>query len=214
MTEAREAILGRIRRALDAPSAEPAAAAGDAQYRRISEADRETLVAEFTERARGYKVRVERSARPQAQATAARLLGERGHLRIAVPDGLAADLVPEGLDLVPDGPDLDNATIAGCDGVLTTCACAIAQTGTFVLDHGPGQGRRKLTLLPDYHLCLVMADSIVGLVPEAVERMAASVRAGRPLTFVSGPSATSDIELSRVEGVHGPRTLDILIVDP
>ena len=98
------------------------------------------------------------------------------------------------------------------DGVLTTCAVAIAQTGTIVLDHGAGQGRRALTLLPDYHLCLVEAARIVGVVPEAVERTEAAMKAGRPLTFISGPSATSDIELNRVEGVHGPRTLDVLVL--
>ena len=82
----------------------------------------------------------------------------------------------------------------------------------FVLDGGPGQGRRALTLVPDYHLCVVRADQIVQLVPEAVEALASSVGYGRPLTFVSGPSATSDIELNRVEGVHGPRELDVVIV--
>ncbi len=211
MSEAREAVLGRIRRALAATGGMPPAGPAP-DFRRHSGADREALVAEFTTRAEGYKVKVVRTARAGARETVARLLAERGHVHIAIPPDLPPDVTPEGFDLLRD-ENLDNMTLAGVDGVLTTCACAIAQTGTLVLDHGVGQGRRVLTLLPDHHLCLVAAEAIVGLVPEAVARMAPSVRAGRPLTFVSGPSATSDIELSRVEGVHGPRTLDVVIMD-
>jgi L-lactate dehydrogenase complex protein LldG len=209
----RDLILGRIRKALaDVPQAEDTSGSNVARtFRQAGETDREALVTAFAERARGYKVRVERAAQGEAATAVARILTDRARVRIAVPADLPDWLRPEGFDLLDDR-DLDNATIAACDGVLTTCACAIAQTGTLVLDHGVGQGRRKLTLLPDYHLCVVDAATIVALVPEAVARMQASVEAGRPLTFVSGPSATSDIELNRVEGVHGPRTLDVLLV--
>lgn len=213
MTPAREAILASIREALSdvgrhGPGEdEPIPRA----YRQVAIADRAASVAAFAERARGYKVRVEQAERAQAPSLAARLLGERGLVRMALPRDFPGDLLPEGFDLVPDD-GLDNAAIAACEGVLTTCACAIAQTGTVVLDHGAGQGRRVLTLLPDYHLCFVEADRIVSLVAEAVAWVKPAVVNGRPLTFISGPSATSDIELNRVEGVHGPRTLDIVVV--
>jgi L-lactate dehydrogenase complex protein LldG len=100
----------------------------------------------------------------------------------------------------------------GVDGVLTGCALAIAETGTIVLDSGPRSGRRAITLVPDYHACVVEAADIVASVPDAVAELADAAAEGRPITLVSGPSATSDIELDRVEGVHGPRTLDVFVV--
>ncbi len=210
MSDARDAILGRIRAALADVRTTPAGPT-PRTFRRAGTADVSALIDGFTERARGYKVRVDVATRADAASTAARLLAERGHVRLVTPSDFPAALLPDGFDLVPDH-GLDRAALSTADGVITLCACAIAQTGTIVLDHGAGQGRRALTLLPDYHLCFVEADRIVDLVPEAVARMEGSVKAGRPITFISGPSATSDIELSRVEGVHGPRTLDVVLV--
>jgi L-lactate dehydrogenase complex protein LldG len=111
-----------------------------------------------------------------------------------------------------DGPHIAPAELDGFDAALTGCALAIAETGTIVLDGGPASGRRALTLVPDHHLCVVREDQIVASVPEAIEALAQAARDGRPITFVSGPSATSDIELERVEGVHGPRKLDVFVV--
>jgi L-lactate dehydrogenase complex protein LldG len=113
-----------------------------------------------------------------------------------------------------DPVTLSKGQLASVHGVLTGCAAAIAETGTIVLDSGPAQGRRSLSLLPDYHLCVVEARQVVEVVPEGVAHMVGAVaERGAPVTLVSGPSATSDIELMRVEGVHGPRTLDVILVE-
>jgi L-lactate dehydrogenase complex protein LldG len=115
---------------------------------------------------------------------------------------------------VTDGPHVDPAELDGFDAALTGCALAIAETGTIVLDGGALSGRRALTLVPDHHLCVVRAEQVVAAVPAAIAALGPAARDGRPITFVSGPSATSDIELERVEGVHGPRRLDVFVVGP
>jgi L-lactate dehydrogenase complex protein LldG len=143
-------------------------------------------------------------------ATIGEALATRGARRIAVPAGLdRAWLAKTAVDEVSDDPPLSHTELDGLDGVITACAVAIAETGTIVLDAALDQGRRALSLLPDYHLCVVRAEHIVGSVAEALPRLDPR----RPLTWISGPSATSDIELERVEGVHGPRTLEVVIVE-
>ncbi len=206
--DARSAILGRIRTAL---ADQPAPAPVPRDYRRRGDRSREEIVDLFAERVGEYRATVRRAAAGELRAILAELCRTQGARRLAAPDGLPDAWRPEGVELVPDTGLLPHELDA-LDGALTGCALAIAETGTIVLDGGPGQGRRALTLVPDYHLCVVDAAHIVDLVPEAVERLEPAVRDGRPLTFVSGPSATSDIELDRVEGVHGPRVLHIVLV--
>jgi L-lactate dehydrogenase complex protein LldG len=143
-----------------------------------------------------------------AIAERCRALGVR---RLALP--AAAPWRVAGVELVSDDPPLAARTLDTLDAALTGCALAIAETGTLVLDGAGVSGRRALTLVPDLHLCVVRAADVVATLPEAIARLHPAAREGRPLTFVSGPSATSDIELERVEGVHGPRTLELFVVD-
>jgi L-lactate dehydrogenase complex protein LldG len=222
---AREEVLARIRTALGpdrdpadpadpAEGAAPSAADGPppaAAYRTQGARGSEELLDLLAERLIDYRAAVRRAAPADLAAAVAAALAERRARRVVVPPGLDLPGLPPGVEAVTDdglsAPDLD-----GFDGVITAAAVAIAETGTIVLDGSPGQGRRAITLVPDYHLCLVRADQVVELVPEAIARLAP--HAGRPLTWISGPSATSDIELSRVEGVHGPRTLEVILIDP
>jgi L-lactate dehydrogenase complex protein LldG len=214
VSEAREAILERVRRALaDVPAEETAADVPvERGYRRTDASPREEILRRFAERVADYRAGVRRVSR-DGVADAVRLAClARGARRIVVPSDLPGEWRPQGVEFLVD-EGLSNDELEAADGVLTGCAVGIAETGTVVLDAGPGQGRRVLTLLPDFHLCVVEEDQVVGTVPEAIARLGDAVRGPRrPLTFISGPSATSDIELNRVEGVHGPRTLEVLVV--
>ena len=138
------------------------------------------------------------------------VLAERDVRSVVVAPDLASDLRPGGFELIVDH-GLDPPTLDACDAVVTTCAAACAETGTLALDGGTGQGRRAITLVPDLHVCIVRGDQVVETVPELFERLEPSARKGRPIVLVSGPSATSDIELTRVEGVHGPRQLVVVV---
>ena len=160
------------------------------------------------ERVRDYRATVVQTS--DAAAAAAEVLAAQGARRIGIPPDLDERLRPAGVDLVED-EGLSSLELDGLDGALTTCAAACAVTGTIALDGGPGQGRRALTLLPDLHVCVVREDQIVETVPELVRSLEQAAAAGRPLVLVSGPSATSDIELERVEGVHGPRRLVVIV---
>ena len=208
MSAAREAILARVRSALGPGVAVPEI---PRSYRGPRVDD--SAVDRFCERVAEYHATVTRVAPADLADTVARLCRERGARRIAVPPGGPERIRSHPpVEVVIDDPPLSPQALDGLDGVLTGCALAIAETGTIVLDGGERSGRRALTLVPDWHVCIVEAGSIVAGVPDAVAELAEAAAEGRPITLVSGPSATSDIELDRVEGVHGPRTLDVLVL--
>ncbi|MFM9695393.1 LutC/YkgG family protein [Streptomyces europaeiscabiei] len=205
----RDTVLGDIRSALaDVPGAETPDNDPVPHEPRSQQVGPE-VVELFIERAADYRATVVLVPSSDAAAAVGRALARTGAKSLVVPPGFPEDLVPEGPwsrsdDVLP----LTVRQLDATDAVLTTVAAAIALTGTVVLDSGPGQGRRALTLLPDQHVCVVRASRIVADVPEALSLL----HPRRPLTLISGPSATSDIELDRVEGVHGPRTLDIVVI--
>jgi L-lactate dehydrogenase complex protein LldG len=216
VTSAREEILRRIRRAtFDVPKEErPEDVPIERGYREEDDGPHEEMIERFAENVAEYEATVRRVSEADLKEAITEACRRRGARRLVVPAGLPEGWVPDGVEALRDdtGTRLTKEELDESDGVLTGCALGIAQTGTIVLDAGEGQGRRALTLLPDYHLCVVREEQIVDLVPEAVARLADAVKGeGRAVTFISGPSATSDIELDRVEGVHGPRTLEVLI---
>jgi L-lactate dehydrogenase complex protein LldG len=214
---AKETILWRIRHATrDVPEAErPEDVSVRREYRREGGEEREEIVARFAERTAEYEADVRRVGHAELPGAIEEALKQRGVRDLVIPPYLPREWIPDGIETLRDAARsrLTNQELDKSDGVLTGCALGIAQTGTIVLDAGRAQGRRALTLLPDYHLCVVRERQIVGLVPEAFASLEKAVEGeGRAITFISGPSATSDIELDRVEGVHGPRTLEVLIV--
>jgi L-lactate dehydrogenase complex protein LldG len=166
-----------------------------------------SLVDVLTDRLNDYHAQVHRTD-DVAGTVAAILAAAGGRTTVVVPPGLRSDWLPDTVEAVPDD-DLSAERVAAVDGVVTAAAVAIAQTGTIVLDGSADQGRRIITLLPDLHICVLRTDQIVAGVPEALARVAAH----RPQTWISGPSATSDIELERVEGVHGPRRLHVIVTE-
>jgi L-lactate dehydrogenase complex protein LldG len=201
---AREVVLGRVRQAVAGalPVSVPRryVTEGALPHARVVDA--------FAERVRDYRATVLHT--DDAAVAAAEVLAAQGARRIGIAPDLDARLRPVGVELVEDAA-LTPQQLDRLDGALTTCAAGCAVTGTIALDGGPGQGRRALTLLPDLHVCVVREDQIVETVPELLRCLERAATEGRPLVLVSGPSATSDIELQRVEGVHGPRRLVLII---
>ena len=216
MSLAQDDMLRRIKVALsDVPARErPDDVPVAREYRQAGTATQSELLERFTDRLVDYKAKVALVREAELGRVITASCAARSVRQLIVPADLPDRWAPAEVELLRDtGGALSNEQLDGSDGVLTGCALGIAQTGTIVLDGGPAQGRRVLTLLPDYHLCVIRADQIVELVPEAITQLGPAVREQRrPITLISGPSATSDIELSRVEGVHGPRTLEVLIV--
>jgi L-lactate dehydrogenase complex protein LldG len=210
MSKARDEILARVRRALaDVP---PAERAEDVSVPRgYQEHEPEGTLERFVERVRDYGAAIRRVGADDVARAVAEACSARGVGSVVVPPDLPGAWLPEGIEIQTD----DGLTPHELDRIgaaITGCAIAIADTGTIVLDAGAGQGRRVLSLVPDVHVCVVREDQVVDAVPGAMRSVAAGIRAdGRPVTFVSGPSATSDIELLRVEGVHGPRRLEVIL---
>jgi L-lactate dehydrogenase complex protein LldG len=211
---AREEILRRIRGAkggvANAERSRAAWSGIERGYRREATRPREAIVELLEDRLRDYDARVIQVGRADVASSAAGMLEERKMRRMVVPAGLAAEWLPPGFEFVVDD-GLPAAELDRVDGVMTGATLAIAETGTVVLQNVAGQGRRAVTLVPDYHLCVVRVEDVVETVPEAIDRLQAT--AGLATTFVSGPSATADIEMTRIKGVHGPRSLDVILVD-
>ncbi|MEU1786166.1 lactate utilization protein C [Streptomyces sparsogenes] len=213
----RDLVLARVRRALaDVPRAErPTDAPVNRDYLR-THGDRTTeqTVDLLAENLADYRAIVHRTDAAGLPALIARLLAGRGATSVVVPPGLPAEWLSATdaaeVARIADTPELTPHDLDAVSSVVTGCAVAVAETGTVVLDAGPDQGRRRITLVPDHHICVIrVPEQVVDSVPQALERLAPE----RPLTWISGPSATSDIELDRVEGVHGPRTLEVVLVE-
>ena len=209
---AREEILRRIR------TANGARAAGSdlrrewealpRDYRRTTGADRAETLRLFLDRLHDYDAHTSVTTDAGLRKCIDERLAERGYPRMVVPHGFPVALLPDGGSFVEDH-DFSPRELDGFEGVVTTATVAIAETGTLVLQNVAGQGRRAATLVPDFHLCLVDVDDVVHSVPEAMDRLAGT--SALPTTFVSGPSATADIEMTRIKGVHGPRFLEVIV---
>ncbi|AOG28198.1 LutC/YkgG family protein [Cutibacterium avidum] len=215
---ARTEILARIRRASsDITTSDPVADVSiDWEYGTGIEMD--DVVGTFVEKVIDYKatvVRVKGADVPKAVVEGLKATGAE-HSAV-VPVGLDKSWVEAiegaGLDVRVDDPQLSKQELNGTDAVVTASAAGIADTGSIVLTHVEDQGRRAITLVPDRHVCVIKASQVVSDVPEAIQIVKPAVHDGHPLTFISGGSATSDIELARVDGVHGPRQLYVIVVD-
>ncbi|MEE4542293.1 lactate utilization protein C [Streptomyces sp. V4-01] len=209
-SSSRDEVLRRIRVALaDSPETAPVPRDYLTVHAERTPGETADLLAEHLA---DYRARVHRTDEAGLPATVARLLAEHGSRSVIAPPGLPAGWLSQlaGVEVIRAAAELTAAELDAVDSVVTGCALAVAETGTIILDGGPDQGQRRVTLVPDHHVCVVRAPAqVVDSVPQALPRLDPV----RPLTWISGPSATSDIELDRVEGVHGPRTLDVVLVD-
>ena len=176
-------------------------------YQTVGSLDREVKLNLFIERLVEYGAGIYRCPHSEIASTVAERLHARAGGNIAIPNDIPREWLPQGINFVPDD-ELSYQQLDRCDGAITGCAAAIADTGTIILDAAFAQGGRALTLLPDYHLCVVFEGQVFETVPEAMRALATSC----PLTLISGPSATADIEMTRIQGVHGPRSLDVVLV--
>jgi L-lactate dehydrogenase complex protein LldG len=210
---ARTEVLRRIRAATGAASDQATINAEwqglRRDYKKAASVDREGLLHQLEDRLRDYDAGVYRTNAAGLRDLIGQILSERGRHKLAIPEGVPAEWLPAGFEFVQDTRG-DIAGIDSCEGVLTSATLAIAETGTIVLQDAPGQGRRAVTLLPDYHLCIVDAATIVQTVPEAMALL--QPVAAKSTTFFSGPSATADIEMTRIKGVHGPRFVDVILL--
>lgn len=211
---ARNEILNRIRAAngIQQGQVVPSGAweAIERSYRRHGSLSRDGVLELFEHRLRDYDSGFVRVSATSVAETVASLLAARGIQRVVIPSGLNAQWLPSGIESLEDD-GLTAEELDQVDGVMTGASVAIAETGTVVLQNVSGQGRRMITLVPDYHLCVVLAEDVVETVPQAMERLQRT--ADVATTFVSGPSATADIEMTRIKGVHGPRSLDVVLID-
>lgn len=210
MADGRAAMLDRIRSAIGAsPEVVADYAAIPRPYIRGGTLDETGRLRLLEERLRDYDTHVVESDAASLPRTIASILREHLQKKVIAADGMPEGILPGDFGFIPERT-ASLGDLNACDGIVTLCSVAIAFTGSIVLTHGPGEGARRLTLVPDRHLCVVRAEQIVETVPEAIERLAP--RATQPLTFISGPSATADIEMTRIRGVHGPRFLDVVLV--
>jgi L-lactate dehydrogenase complex protein LldG len=209
----RARILSSIRMALGTSPTPEAVGAGYGSiartYTQTGELDQGALLELFKERLLEYDAGVYHAPMDAISDRVAEMLTKRGKHGLAMPTGVPPAWLPEGF-VFAEADGYDAYQLDKTEGVLTGCTVAIAETGSIVLQNAAAQGPRMLSLVPDYHLCVVLGSQVVATVPESFARLSAT--SILPTTFISGPSATADIEMTRIKGVHGPRFLDVLIV--
>jgi L-lactate dehydrogenase complex protein LldG len=211
LSDARSEILLRVRQALGPREIQiPATARNYRQHGQLTPTERLEM---FEQRVAEYRAEVVRVNAGRVVSAVEAVCERHGIQRLGTPASLPATWLPQTVELVQDR-GLSHQALDGLDGALTGCTVAAAATGTIALTAGEHEGRRALTLVPDRHICVVQPHQIVELIPEAIALLGQiTAEEDRPITLISGPSATSDIELSRVEGVHGPRTLVVIITE-